>query len=240
MPFKLVIPTLMFCVIFLYSYVRSGADEFFPEGNNEKETSSAVDILYGQLGESKLPYIALKSSLHVYNRLLKEGQIANSRVLTIIDFNRPSLQDRLFVIDLKSGKILYKSLVAHGKNSGENVATCFSNSLQSHQSSLGFYLTGESYVGRHGYSLILNGIEKGFNDNAKKRAIVIHGAIYVSYNFIESNGRLGRSFGCPALPVELAPEIIDAIKDKSLLFIYSSEENYCRNSALFNSVSSNL
>jgi hypothetical protein len=156
-------------------------------------------------------------------------------VITIIDFTQPSDQERLFVIDMVDEKIIYKSFVAHGENSGENYATNFSNNPESHQSSLGYYLTGKSYIGRHGYSLLLDGLEKGINDNARNRAVVIHGAPYVSQRYIDSNGRLGRSFGCPALPEETASEIIDAIQEKSLLFIYSSDRNYCKNSSFFNS-----
>jgi hypothetical protein len=128
--------------------------------------------------------------------------------------------------------------VAHGENSGKNYATSFSNNPDSHQSSLGYYLTGKPYIGRHGYSLLLDGLEKGINDNARNRAVVIHGAAYVSQQFIKINGRLGRSFGCPALPEETVSAIINTIQEKSLLFIYSSDRNYSKNSSFFNSFSS--
>ena len=131
-----------------------------------------------------------------------------------------SKKQRLWVIDLKNNIILFQSLVAHGRNSGNEFAGKFSNNPQSYQSSLGFYATGETYYGKHGYSLRLDGLEKEINNNARKRAIVIHGADYVSENFIKQNGRLGRSLGCPSLPMNISKEIIDTIKNKSGLFVY--------------------
>jgi hypothetical protein len=201
----------------------------------------SVDIsLYNKLADPDLSCDVFLSALNVHQRLLNEGQLINHNILTIIDFSKPSSQERLFVIDLEKEKIIFKTLVAHGKNSGENYATRFSNNPRSHQSSLGFYITESTYMGRHGYSLRLNGIEGGFNDNAKNRAIVMHGADYVSKEFIASTGRLGRSFGCPALPPEIANQIIDTIKEKSLLFIYARDEFYCKNSSLLSSFSSSL
>lgn len=138
----------------------------------------------------------------------------------MVDFSLSSKENRLWVIDLNKNTILFQSLVAHGRNSGNEFADEFSNKPESHQSSLGLYLTGETYIGKHGYSLRLDGQEKGINSNARDRAIVIHGADYVSENFIKQHGRLGRSFGCPSLPNEVSKEIIDAIKDKSCLFVY--------------------
>jgi len=127
---------------------------------------------------------------------------------------------RLWVIDLTTNKVLFNSLVAHGKNTGEEFASYFSNKAESFQSSLGFYATAEVYNGKHGMSLKLDGLQKGLNDKARERAVVVHGADYVSENFIKNHKRLGRSQGCPALPVELNEKIINVIKDKSCLFIY--------------------
>jgi hypothetical protein len=234
---RLAFPALMLCLTTFHTIINEGKDEsHFITGNIT--VVSATEILYQHLSEPALPLAALKSSIEVYKRLTNEGQIINDKVITIIDFTKPSDLERLFVIDLVEEKIIYKSLVAHGKNSGENYATSFSNNPESHQSSLGYYLTGKSYVGRHGNSLLLNGLEKGINDNARKRAVVIHGAEYVSQGYIESNGKLGRSFGCPALPEETASEIINTIQEESLLFIYSSDRNYCKNSSFFNASSS--
>lgn len=151
--------------------------------------------------------------------VLKEKQIIQSNILTIIDFDLPSTEKRLWVIDMNEHKLLFHSLVAHGKNSGELNAESFSNESESFKSSLGFFITNETYQGSHGLSLKLDGLEKNKNDNARSRAIVIHGADYVSEGFIKQHNRLGRSFGCPALPLELTKSIISTIKNKSCLFI---------------------
>lgn len=147
-------------------------------------------------------------------------------VLTLIDFSKPSTEKRLFVIDMQKRKLLFSSVVSHGKNSGENYATSFSNENGSHKSSLGFYLTGNTYQGRNGYSLILDGLEKGINDRARERAIVMHGAAYSNPSVIRSCGRLGRSFGCPAVPQALSRPIIDAIKGGSVIYIYAPKPEY--------------
>jgi hypothetical protein len=154
-----------------------------------------------------------------YENLKSQNKLENN-ILTIVDFSLSSNQKRLWVIDMESNEVLYHTLVAHGRNSGEEFATSFSNKPESYKSSLGFYLTAEIYTGKHGSSLKLDGIEKGVNDNARERAIVIHGADYVNESFVKNNGRLGRSLGCPALPVNVSNKIITKIKNKSLLFIY--------------------
>lgn len=153
-------------------------------------------------------------------------------LLTVIDFTLPSTAKRLWVIDVVKGEILLNSVVAHGRNSGELIAKKFSNTPESFQSSLGFYKTAETYLGKHGYSLRLDGLEKGFNDQARARAIVIHGADYAREEFAKMTGRLGRSLGCPALPTELSAQVIDLIKEGSLLFIYGDDPNYLTKSAL--------
>ena len=158
-------------------------------------------------------------ALEGYYQWKDNGKVQKD-ILTIVDFSLSSKEERLWVIDLKNNQILFQSLVAHGRNSGIEYATSFSNKPESHQSSLGFYTTGETYIGNHGYSLRLDGLEKGLNNNARKRAIVIHGADYVSETFIENNGRLGRSYGCPSVPEKLSKELIDTIKNKSCLYIY--------------------
>lgn len=154
----------------------------------------------------------------------------NEKLITIIDYNKPSTEKRLYVIDVQNHKLLFNSLVAHGRNTGDNHATKFSNADNSKASSLGFFLTAETYSGKHGYSLKLDGLEKGINDNARMRSIVIHGADYVSESFISQQGRLGRSWGCPALPTGLSQSIINTIKEGSILFIYGNDENYVTNS----------
>lgn len=158
-------------------------------------------------------------ALKGYYRLKEQGMV-KKEILTLIDFSLSSNTKRLWVIDLETNTILFHSLVAHGRNTGEEFATKFSNKASSFQSSLGFYATGEIYKGKHGLSLKLDGLEKGVNCNARSRAVVIHGADYVSDSFIKGNKRLGRSQGCPALPNELTMPIINTIKNQSILFIY--------------------
>lgn len=156
----------------------------------------------------------------------------NKDILTLIDFTKPSTEERLYVLDLRHKKMLFTSHVAHGKNSGGNYATSFSNVYGSYKSSLGFYVTENTYQGKNGYSLILNGLEKGINDKAKERAIVIHGADYANPQTTVSTGRLGRSFGCPALPQQLSKPIINTIKNGTLLFIYANNKGYLTHSTI--------
>jgi L,D-transpeptidase catalytic domain len=167
-----------------------------------------------------------------YTRLLQKKLIRKQEVISIADLGQQSDQKRFYIIDLLTGKVLFQTLVAHGKNSGQQWAKSFSNKVSSLETSLGFYITSQTYQGQHGYSLKLNGIEKGFNDNAAKRAIVLHGAEYVSESFIAQNGYLGRSHGCPAVPAELSKQIIDEIKDGSCLFVYAPVKKYLTQSAL--------
>lgn len=159
-----------------------------------------------------------------------EGSFAidrkNRDILTLIDFSKPSTEERFYVFDLRRRKMLFCSVVSHGKNSGGNYATSFSNENGSHKSSLGFYLTEHTYQGRNGFSLVLDGLEKGINDRAKERAIVVHGAAYSNPSVARSTGRLGRSFGCPALPQALARPIINTIKEGTLLYIYAEDQTY--------------
>lgn len=149
-------------------------------------------------------------------------------ILTVIDFSLPSTERRLWIIDVQKQKILLHTVVAHGRNSGLLLAEHFSNRPESNQSSLGFFKTGESYQGKHGYSMRLDGLEKGINDQARNRAIVLHGADYAKEEFLKSAGRLGRSLGCPAVPTELATSIIQLIKEGTLLFVYGKDPNYLK------------
>lgn len=140
----------------------------------------------------------------------------------------------MFVVDLKSRQLLYHTVVAHGRNTGEEYARKFSNTTSSHQSSLGFYITGDPYSGSNGYSLTLDGVDKGFNDKARERAIVVHGAPYASESFIGTKGYLGRSFGCPSLPPDINNLVINRIKKGNCLFIYYPDEHYLRHSVWLN------
>lgn len=166
-----------------------------------------------------------------WKKLKESGQVPKD-ILSICDFTQSSNNKRLYVIDLARGTLLFNTLVAHGRNTGEEFARSFSNDGSSNKSSLGFYVTGETYNGEHGLSLKLDGKERGFNDNAGDRAIVMHGADYVSYDFIRQFGRLGRSLGCPAIPFDVHEQIIQTIKDGSCLFIYYPDKNYLLSSQL--------
>ena len=169
-----------------------------------------------------------------HQKLIEDNLLTNKNILSIIDMSLPSTKKRFWTINIGERRIISHSLVAHGKNTGDNTATPFSNRSGSHQTSLGFYATGQTYYGKHGYSLYLDGLEKGINNLARERSIVIHGASYVSAEFINKYGRLGRSFGCPALPKEESKAIIDLIKDGSCLFIYFPKEAYFEQSIFFN------
>jgi L,D-transpeptidase catalytic domain len=167
-----------------------------------------------------------------YEKLKEQGVILNDHIISIIDFSLPSTEKRLYVVDLKNYKVLYKTYVAHGRNSGTAMANSFSNNPTSYKSSLGFYKTLGTYIGKHGYSLKLQGLEKGINDKAYDRAIVMHGAEYVNPAYIPKLGYIGRSQGCPAVSPREATPIINTIKDGSCLFIYSPNTSYQQHSSV--------
>jgi hypothetical protein len=178
----------------------------------EHSPTLAFSTLSSQLNPQMLK--VLEQKYRLYKKNLKQP------IATLIDFSIPSTEKRLWVVHLESGEILLHTYVAHGRNSGWDVPEDFSNVPQSFKSSLGFYLTDQVYHGKHGRSMRLKGLEKGINDKAMERAIVVHGADYVSEEFIKSHGRLGRSHGCPALPRELSDAFIDQTSEGTLLFIY--------------------
>jgi hypothetical protein len=184
---------------------------------------STVDALFEKFSSIGLSRNAFGLAYSGYEALVRKGQVSKSNILTIIDFTKSSTQKRLFILNVATGKLLLSSLVAHGKNSGLEYATSFSNENESNKSSLGFYTTGTTYIGEHGYSLKLMGCERGINDAAYQRAIVLHGADYVNNDIIKAQGFLGRSFGCPAVPEQSCKKIIDYIKNGSCLFIYHSK-----------------
>ena len=158
------------------------------------------------------------------------GDVAAPATLTIIDYSKPSVEPRLWVLDLRTRAILYEELVSHGQGSGGNVATKFSNTPESYQTSIGLFVTDATYVGRNGYSLRLDGLDAGFNDRARERAIVMHGAPYVSREITRSLGRLGRSHGCPAVRDAVARELIDRVKGGSLVFAYYPDAKWLSSS----------
>ncbi|WP_207427862.1 murein L,D-transpeptidase catalytic domain family protein [Pedobacter sp. SYSU D00535] len=197
--------------------------------NTAEEIPTAAEVfekhltdLYDEvdLDDSSLSYDVFKKAVTGFYNFQNTGLTASDKqILSIVDFSKPSTEKRLWVIDLDKKKVLFHSLVAHGRGSGDNWATNFSNTPNSHQSSLGFYITSHTYIGKHGLSLKLDGMDAGYNTNALNRAIVVHGADYVSDSFVRTHGRLGRSHGCPALPNELNEAIINTIKGKTALFI---------------------
>ena len=171
-----------------------------------------------------------------YHNLLKQGKLRKTDLLTICDFSQASSKERMYVIDVRNKKILYKTFVAHGINSGEEYATSFSNQDESCKSSLGFYVTRKTYYGVNGLSLRIEGLDRGFNDNAYRRSIVIHGAPYVSLRILHKYGVMGTTFGCPAIPSEVSDEIIPLMKNGSCFFIYYPSKKYLAQSTVLNSL----
>ncbi|AHM59791.1 hypothetical protein D770_07640 [Flammeovirgaceae bacterium 311] len=181
----------------------------------------------------KPDYNTFRMAMIGFLNLQQQQKLGEKQVLTIIDYSLPSTQERLWVIDLNTKKLLFHELVAHGRNSGNLYASNFSNEMNSNTTSLGFYITGETYVGKFGRALRLDGLEQGINNRARERGIVMHGADYVSKAIAEA-GRLGRSLGCPAVAWDNKDEIIDAIMDKTLMYINGSDFEYDAKSLLLN------
>ncbi len=175
----------------------------------------------------------LRYALDATSCAVSDGMAYPQR-LAVIDFSLPSSEQRLWIFDLQQGTLLMRDLVAHGKNSGGLEATAFSNILGSHQSSIGLFRAAESYRGKHGYSLRLDGLEPGFNDLARQRAIVIHGADYVDPSWIDTYGRIGRSFGCPAVRQEVIKRVVDNLKGGQLVFTYYPDKEWLSTSGLLN------
>jgi hypothetical protein len=169
-----------------------------------------------------------------YYKLEKRGLLHNTDILTICDFSQSSSVERMYVIDVRNRKLLYRTFVAHGINSGEEYANSFSNSDESCKSSLGFYVTSNTYVGSNGLSLRIQGVDKGFNDHAARRNIVIHGATYVSLHILHKYGVMGTTFGCPAIPAEMTGQIIPTVKNGTCFFIYYPSQKYLTKSSVLN------
>jgi L,D-transpeptidase catalytic domain len=200
--------------------------------------SSAVSVYDSlDLGSLGLTRQAFEYAYKGFNYLKDAGKIENTDILSIVDFSKPSFEKRLFVIDLLTAKVLFNTYVAHGMNSGKAFAKRFSNSMNSLQSSLGFYETENTYNGKNGYSLHLMGLERGINNNAYRREIVMHGADYVNEDMIHAKGYIGRSWGCPAVPEELDAPIINQIKGGTCLFIFSPDKNYIKRSRILKEAS---
>lgn len=224
-----------FLILFLIPVLNKAGSEIRYAGAEEKvdEEMDIYSVL--NLAHFGLSNEVLQLALIGHNKLKAEGRLENPNILTIVDFSQTSKNKRLYVIDRENLKLLFNTLVAHGKNTGDEFAKYFSNENGTYKSSLGFYVTKNDNMGATvGYSLILEGMEKGFNDNAVNRQIIMHGADYATEDFISKNGRLGRSFGCPTLPPELVKPVISTIEKGSCLFIYYPDPSYLSESSLLN------
>lgn len=187
------------------------------------------------LEDSGLSRKAFECAWTGYFKLKKRGILRRTGILTICDFSQSSSNQRLYVIDVRNRRMLYRTYVAHGINSGEEFASSFSNKMESCKSSLGFYVTTGTYTGMNGLSLRIEGVDKGFNDNASRRSIVIHGASYVSLRILHKYGVMGTTYGCPAIPEEMSSQIIPVVKHGSCFFIYYPSKKYLANSPVLNS-----
>lgn len=190
--------------------------------------------LYECVNDEEINVEAFNIALKGYFTLLSNNELENKKYLTIIDMSLSSNVERFYVIDMETQQLVYKNLVAHGKNTGEEFAYNFSNKERSYQTSLGFYKTAETYDGKRGFSMKLDGLEYS-NSNARDRGIIIHGADYVSEEFIKNNVRLGRSLGCPSLPMDSFVEVVEMLKEGSCLFVYYPQKYYLSKSKLVNS-----
>ena len=193
-------------------------------------------IMYAsmKLYKSGLNQKAFEYAWRGYHNLVKKGMLNKKNVLSICDFTQSSRRKRLYVIDVQNKKILYQTYVAHGMNSGVEYATSFSNRPESFKSSLGFFTTTKAYKGRNGLSLKVNGLEKGYNDQASRRNIVLHGADYIGTDYLKNNGEMGRSLGCSVIPNDVSPKIIRTIKNGSLMFVYYPSKKYLSESSVIN------
>jgi hypothetical protein len=191
----------------------------------EKYVSNIYESAH--LQESGLELDVFKKAITGFINLKEANKISqNSSILTVVDYTKSGCEKRMWIIDVVNKSLILNTWVAHGQGSGYDMATRFSDKINSHKSSLGFYLTNEVYFGDNGRSLRLDGLDAGFNKNARAREIVLHGADYVGENFIEQEGHLGRSFGCPAVSTDVADEVIDTIKDKTVIFINGNSRRY--------------
>ncbi|MCC9166293.1 murein L,D-transpeptidase catalytic domain family protein [Pontibacter harenae] len=178
------------------------------------------------LREEGLQYEIFNKALTGYYNLRKEGKLGEKPYITIVDFTKSSTEKRLWVIDVEGQEVLHNTYVSHGRNSGVEFAENFSNDKESFMSSIGFYVTQDTYHGKHGLSLKLDGVDEGFNSNAMDRCIVIHGAEYANESIIEQTGRLGRSLGCPALPMDDYEDVIDTVEGGTVLFVHAANDVY--------------
>lgn len=226
--------TIGFFVLSIFPNNGSGNKKYF--GAIDPRRNNYVNIIWEKISQTGagLSEEVFTLALHGFSKLQSQNKLSKDSILAIVDFSKSSKEKRLYVVDLKTQTLLFNSLVSHGRNSGEEFATFFSNMPNSHKSSLGFYITKSTYNGNNGYSLRLEGIEKGFNDLAEKRAIVVHGAPYAEDPNACRNTYLGRSFGCPAVPMSTHKKIIESIRGGNCLFIYYPDQEYLNKSEILN------
>lgn len=194
------------------------------------QAGDTLERLVSAAPDADRPVLELAVRAHAC--AVRHAGVAPARRLAVIDYSRPSTEPRLWVFDLRDGTLLHREHVAHGRGTGANMASVFSNDEGSHQSSLGLFATAETYTGGNGYSLRMDGLEPGFNDRARERLIVMHGADYVNPEVASRQGRLGRSFGCPAVRPQIAQQVIDALKDGQMLFAYYPDPQWLARSRL--------
>jgi len=220
---------VFFLILFLAPVMNKAGSEIQHPAIEEKNDIYSV-LNLSQFGLSNEVF---QLALTGHDKLEAEGRLENPDILTIVDFSQTSKNKRMYVIDCVNQKLLFNTLVAHGKNTGDEFAQHFSNENGTLKSSLGFYVTkNHIMVSTVGFSMIIEGVEKGFNDNAVNRQIIMHGASYATEDFIKKNGRLGRSFGCPSLPPDLIKPVVETIENGSCLFIYYPDPNYLQKSSL--------
>lgn len=209
--------------------------EAMTASNSSAALEAEASQLYNDLALSgDINMTTLAYALKGFKYLQSQGKLESTSTLSICDFSQSSRNKRLYIIDVANHKLLFNTYVAHGRNSGGEYATSFSNDLDSHKSSLGFYVTGNTYNGSHGLSLRIEGVEKGFNDKANTRDVVVHGCDYLGDRWIKNSPFAGRSWGCPAVPASETPKVINMIKNGGCLFIYHPTENYLKHSKILN------
>jgi hypothetical protein len=251
-PAKLILP-LCFC--FYTAITVSAAPAYSPSASSAHTVASSAQQKAAALRAEKRMILATAGSIYEemsledsglsrsafvyawtgYYKLKKRGLLRRTGILSICDFSQSSSNERMYVIDVHNRRLLYRTFVAHGINSGGEFANSFSNRMESGKSSLGFYITTGTYTGFNGLSLRIEGVDKGFNDNAARRAVVIHGATYVSRRILKKYGLMGTTFGCPAIPDEMSSQIIPVVKNGSCFFIYYPSKKYLAQSPVLNS-----
>lgn len=219
---------------------KATGDKNFPSLLNNSATAPFLkvqsDSLYNLMGLANygLQREVFFKAYKGYNFLLKKGLVRKKNILTVCDYSQSSNNKRLYVIDLKQTRLLFNTFVSHGKNSGGEFATTFSNLVESNKSSLGFMLTAETYNGKAGYSLRFDGMEAGINDKVRSRDIVLHGSYFVNAQMVEERGMIGNSLGCPAVPNEKRKQVIDAIKGGSCFYVNHPDNWYNSTSSILN------